>query len=60
MLGIIIIAGFVKSDTANLQPFILGGADNMLEAGALVFFALVGFDAAASAVEVRAALWARC
>lgn len=50
----IIIAGFVKANPANLQPFAPMGARGIFNGAAIVFFSYIGFDAVAtSAEEVR-------
>ncbi|GAB4822127.1 hypothetical protein N2152v2_009173 [Parachlorella kessleri] len=51
LLFVIIIAGYTQANTANLSPFLVGGADNMLQAGAVLFFAYAGFDVVATSTE---------
>eukprot|EP00879_Flechtneria_rotunda_P026131 GHRR01027834.1.p1 GENE.GHRR01027834.1~~GHRR01027834.1.p1 ORF type:complete len:153 (-),score=6.84 GHRR01027834.1:318-776(-) len=57
----IIIAGLVKSNPANTQPFAPYGARGVFNGAAIVFFSYIGFDAVAtSAEEVRVISITRC
>eukprot|EP00879_Flechtneria_rotunda_P002193 GHRR01002379.1.p1 GENE.GHRR01002379.1~~GHRR01002379.1.p1 ORF type:complete len:523 (+),score=115.42 GHRR01002379.1:1539-3107(+) len=47
----IIIAGLVKSNPANTQPFAPYGARGVFNGAAIVFFSYIGFDAVATSAE---------
>ncbi|XP_068665449.1 cationic amino acid transporter 5-like [Aristolochia californica] len=47
----ILVAGFVKGDTANLTPFLPYGAKGMFQAAAVVYWAYTGFDMVATLAE---------
>eukprot|EP00878_Enallax_costatus_P000818 GHUV01000943.1.p1 GENE.GHUV01000943.1~~GHUV01000943.1.p1 ORF type:complete len:550 (+),score=66.26 GHUV01000943.1:156-1652(+) len=47
----IIIAGFVKSDHTNAQPFTPFGVRGLFNGAAIVFFSFIGFDAVATSAE---------
>ena len=50
-LGLFIIAGLTKINTANYTPFAPGGFTGVHNGAAIVFFAYIGFDAISTAGE---------
>jgi basic amino acid/polyamine antiporter, APA family len=48
---LVIGAGVTVSDSKNLTPFAPKGANGVIEASALVFFAYIGFDAVSNTAE---------
>ncbi|GAB4822125.1 hypothetical protein N2152v2_009171 [Parachlorella kessleri] len=51
LLTAVIAAEFSHAQAPNLAPFVLGGADNLFAASALLLFTFVGFDVIANAAE---------
>eukprot|EP00882_Tetradesmus_deserticola_P001730 GHRQ01001859.1.p1 GENE.GHRQ01001859.1~~GHRQ01001859.1.p1 ORF type:complete len:634 (+),score=216.50 GHRQ01001859.1:64-1902(+) len=48
---VILIAGFVKSDRANLSPFLPYGARGIFDGASFVFFSFIGFDCVSTLAE---------
>ncbi|HYS20272.1 MAG TPA: amino acid permease [Gemmatimonadales bacterium] len=51
VLGLFIVAGLTRIDTANYHPFAPNGFRGIHQGAAIVFFAYIGFDAISTAAE---------
>jgi APA family basic amino acid/polyamine antiporter len=51
VIVVMIIAGFVKANPANLQPFAPNGVRGVFNGASLVFFSFIGFDAVSTLSE---------
>ncbi|WIA39047.1 hypothetical protein OEZ86_005191 [Tetradesmus obliquus] len=51
VIAIILIAGFIKADRANLSPFLPFGVQGIFNGASFVFFSFIGFDCVSTLAE---------